>query len=269
MKVKPLWICFLLLAFSACVGIHEEEEPVVVPVIDPEDGSADIGTRFFHRLFVYEFTATWCQYCPNMNVALEAVRAEWPGRIIPVAVHQYDDMSARVCDTIVSHFSISGFPHLIFDFDGKARIQQQDPALIKDYVEQALPSAAACGVAIDAEQEGRVQIKVKAAEAGEYALSAALVEDGIVARQTGAGDNYVNNAVLRATLTASFAGEPLGNLIAGDEVTRSFPVDPGENLRIVACVLKRMDDGNYRAVNAAQCALNKKIDYRYEPDLQD
>ena len=269
MKVKPLWICLLLLALSACVGIHEEEEPVVVPVIDPEDGSADIGTRFFHRLFVYEFTATWCQYCPNMNEALEEVRAQKPGRIIPVAVHQYDEMSEKVCDTIVSHFSISGFPHLVFDFDAQTKIQQQDPALITAYVESALPATAACGIAIDAEQEGRIVIRVKAAEAGEYVLSAALVEDGIVARQTGAGDNYVNNAVLRASLTASYAGEPMGTLATGDEVLRSFPVTPGERMRIVACVLKRMGDGRMRAVNAAQCALNKKIDYRYEPDLQD
>ena len=269
MKVKPLWICLLLLAFSACVGIHEEEEPVVVPVIDPEDGSADIGTRFFHRLFVYEFTATWCQYCPNMNEALEEVRAQLPGRIIPVAVHQYDEMSAPVCNAIVSHFSISGFPHLVFDFDAQTKIQQQDPALITAYAESALPATAACGIAIDAEQDGQVTVRIKAAEAGEYALSVSLVEDGIVARQTGAGDNYVNNAVLRASLTDSFTGDPIGTLETGDEVMRSFQLVFGENQRIVACVLKRMGDGKMRAVNAAQCALNKKIDYRYEPDLQD
>ena len=269
MKGKRLWLWLLLVlvACAGCVGIHEEEEEIVVPVIDPEDGSADIGTRFFHRVFVFEYTATWCQYCPNMNEALEEARSLRPGRIVPVAVHQYDEMSAKVCDTIVSHFSVTGFPHLVFDYDAKSKIQRQETALITAYVDQALP-ATACGIGIDAQQAGSVTVKVKVAEAGEYALSVFLVEDGIVARQTGAGDNYVNNAVLRSALTASFAGEPIGTLAAGEEVTRSFPVGSGEHLRVVACVLKRGAEDAFRAVNAAQCALNQKVDYRYEPDQQ-
>lgn len=268
MKTRYIVRLFLIACLwfvAGCVGQHEPEEPDIIPVIDPEDGSADIGTRFFHRVLAYEFTATWCQYCPNMAFALDSAKRLRPGRIVEMAVHQYDEMSAAVCDSIVSHFAISSFPHVVFDFDGASRVQRQEVGLLTDYVDGAL-SHPACGLAIDAASPGVVTIRVKAAEAGEYRLSAAWVEDGIVARQTGYGDGYVNNAVIRSSLTASYEGEPLGFLAAGEETVRSYPVADVGNGRIVAFVLQRQDNGGWLSVNAGQCAFGNQQSYRYEQD---
>ena len=249
---------------EACVGVHEEViQPV--PVIDPEDGSADIGTRFFHRVFVFDFTATWCQYCPDMARALEEVKRTRPGRVVEIAVHQYDDMSAMVCDTIVASFPYHGFPAVVFDYDAATYQQKTDTTLLLAYVDKTVP-AAACGIAIDARDTAQVQVKVQAVESGQYRLAVALVQDGIVARQTGAGDNYVNNAVLLGYLSASFRGDELGWLDAGTECTRTYAAEAGENRRIVASLLRQCSDGTYVAAGAAQCRLNQQIDYRYEQD---
>ena len=247
------------------MGQHEPEEPVVVPVIDPFDGSADIGTRFFHRILAFEYTATWCQYCPNMAEALESAKQLRPGRIVELAVHQYDEMAVPVCDTIVSRFGIAAFPHVVFDFDSATRIQRQEVALLTDYVDGAIPRPA-CGLAIDASTSGSVTVRMKAAEAGTYRLAVALVEDGIVARQTGYGDNYVNNAVIVRMLSASYEGDGPDSLAAEEEVVRTYPVPAEGNLRIVAFALQRLSDGNWRASNAGQCALGNHQPYRYEPD---
>lgn len=261
----PLSLICLMLA-AGCIGKHEMEDPVIDPIIDPVDGSADKGTRFYHRVLAYEFTGTWCQYCPNMAVALDSAKLLRPGRIVEMAVHQYDEMSSPVCDTIVEHFAIAGFPHVVFDFDGATRIQRQEVGLLTSYVDQALLAHPACGLSIDATTAGKVTLRIHAAEAGEYCLSAALVEDGIVARQTGYGDGYVNNSVLRATLSSTYKGEPLGVLEAGQEAVRIYDVPATGQYRVVAFVLQRLADGSWLSVNAGQCKIGHLQPYRYEPD---
>ena len=255
-----------LLPLTGCVGQHEPEDPVPRPVIDPFDGSADIGTRFFHRVLAFDYTATWCQYCPNMEEALGSAKQLRPGRIVEMAVHQYDEMAVPVCDTLVGHFGIAAFPHVVFDFDGSTKIQRQEVALLTDYVDRVIPQPA-CGLAIDASTPGSVNVRMKAVEAGTYRLAAALVEDGIVARQTGYGDNYVNNAVIVRMLSASYAGDDPGSLQAGEEFARTYTVPAeGENLRVVVYALLRQTDGTWRSSNAGQCALGNHQPYRYEPD---
>ena len=109
----------LVFAF-ACVGQKEdpEEEPGPVDpgtVVDPGTGSEE-GTRPFHRILALEFTASWCQYCPNMAAALSEAMVARPGRIVDMAVHQYDEVSPAEADAIVTLFKASGFPQMVFDW---------------------------------------------------------------------------------------------------------------------------------------------------------
>lgn len=261
--ISFVFLCgFLIL--DGCIGIHEYDEPVVQPIIDPIDGSADIGTLFFHRVLAFEFTGTWCQHCPSMVIALDSAKLLRPGRIVEVAVHQYDEMSVPLSDTIVNHFSISTFPHVIFDFNDELGIQRHEVSLLTAQVDRAL-NRLACGIAIDASDIGSVTIQVHIVEAGEYRLCSLLVEDGVVARQAGYGDNYMNNSVLCSSITTAYEGDPLGVLQPGQEVVRSFPVPSEGNLRIVTFVLQRQDDGRWLSINAEQCALGNIQPYRYEP----
>lgn len=265
MKRSLLFFVVLVLAIAtACVGVHEDEPEPVVPVIDPEDGSADIGTRFFHRSLALEFTATWCQYCPNMAEALRTAQGQRPGRLVEIAVHYADDMAAPESATLSSRFSVTSYPTMILDWDSATAFQSPDPAPMVWHVDQRLKQPVS-GIAVDASLASAVRISVKAAASGNYRVAAVLVTDGIVAEQAGYGPGFTNNAVLTGFLT-DLTGQALGSLEPDAEASREFQLpQPSSGTRIVAWVFREAE-GGMLVDNVAQCALGKKIDYRYEAD---
>ena len=54
---------------------------------------------------------------------------------------------------------------------------------------------------------------------------ALLLEDGLVAPQTGGSEDYVHDNILRKILSADIFGEDLGSLESGAAAGRDFPVD--------------------------------------------
>ena len=265
MKRILLVLTAFMLVFSACVGVHEEDDPEPpVPVIDPEDGSADIGTRFFHRCLALEFTATWCQYCPNMAEAVHSAQLARPGRLVEVAVHYADDLAAQETPALVKRFGVTSYPTVVLDLDPSTAFQKHEPAPMLAYID-GWTGDAACGIAVDASEEGVVKVRVKAAEAGTYRVAVALVRDGDVTEQAGYGPGYVNQAVLQGFLTSE-EGDLLGVTGAGEERTATFQADvAASGVRVAAWAIRETSSG-LRAENAVQCALGNKIDYRYEAD---
>lgn len=267
---KWIWILLPLLLW-ACVGQKEDPEPEPGPGPDPieePDGPAAEGTRFFRRVLALDFTATWCQYCPNMAEALKEASSLRPHRLVEVAVHYADEMAPAEAAAMVERFKVSDFPAMVFDWDIDTRFVKQDATLITSYVDKTLSAGdAPCGLAVKstlANGELTVYVRIKAAAGGAYSVSAALLENGILANQAGAGANYSCNSVLRGFLGAGMDGESAGTLKAGEEKTVSFTtqVDASElERRIVACALQ---DG--RVVNVVNCPLNQETDYAYEKD---
>lgn len=266
--MKRILAILALLACFSCVG-QKEDPDYVYPedVVDPEPGGQAEGSRFFHRVLVLDFTATWCQYCPNMAAAIEEARKERPGRIQEIAVHYSDEMSSVASDGVVSRYKVSSFPTAILDLDPDTRFNRQDASIFTDYVDSTA-GLEACGLALESSLKDGVlslSVTVKAAGEGEYSVGAAVVEDGIVADQTGAGPGYVNNAVLRSFLgDGGLDGTPAGKLKAGDETTvkfsRSFD-GPQARTRLVVFAMK---DG--KVLNTSVCALNDNKAYEYETD---
>ena len=264
---KILAILALLACFS-CVG-QKEDPDYVYPedIVEPEPGGEAEGSRFFHRVLALEFTATWCQYCPNMTEALEKARKERPGRILDIAVHYSDEMSSVASDGLVNRYKVSAFPTVILDLDPATRFNRQDPEIFTDYVDGTAESEA-CGLALESVLKDGVlslTVKVSAAAEGEYSVGAALVEDGIVADQTGAGPGYVNNAVLRGFLgDGGPDGTPAGKLKKGEETTVKFSQafdGPQARTRLVVFAIK---DG--KVSNTSVCALDDNKAYEYEAD---
>ena len=265
--MKKLLAIFSLLACLSCVGQKEDPDFVYPGDNTGQPGGAAEGSRFFHRVLALEFTATWCQYCPNMTAAMEKARTERPGRILDLAVHYNDEMGSSSSDIVVERYKVSAFPTAVLDLDPSTAFNRQDPGIFIDYIDRTV-SVPACGIAIESSVEGgflKVSVTVKAAEDGDYSVGAALVEDGIVADQAGAGSGYVNNSVLRAVLgSGGFDGTPAGNLKVGGEQTVQFSRafdGSKDHHRIVAFVLK---DG--KALNTSTCAVGDKTGYEYEKD---
>lgn len=270
------WFLLALIPFlmAACVGQKEDPDPVPDPDPDPEtpidpDPEPDPepeGGDFFRRVLALDFTGSWCQYCPNMDRALEEARQARPDRFVSIAVHAYDDMSAKEATALISQFKVSSYPTMVFDWDVSTRFNETETSLMLQYLDGVLErETAACGLAVTAkvtEAVLQVSVSLKAASAGTYALVAALVEDGIVSVQTGYGAGFVNNAVLRGFLAPGVTGVTTDPLAEGlefaTEFTAAAPATP-DHYRIVVFA---MGDGKVR--NVVSCGLNETIDFSYE-----
>ena len=268
------WLLLLpaLLFALACVGQKDDPEEEPGPVdpgqVDPGQGSVE-GTRPFHRVLALEFTASWCQYCPNMAEALEQAQTARPGRIVDIAVHQYDEVSPAEADALVTLFKASGFPQMVFDWDGTTMFNEQSVKRFTDYVDAHVGNPT-CNIALECRfADGRLQavVSVKADEKAEYTVAAALVQDRMVVEQVGYGPGYNCMSVLRQFLGAGTDGESLGSLEKDAEKAYSFAAGidlgaaPEADFRVVAFVRK-----NGRVVNAVTGPLNGKIDYQYEKE---
>lgn len=268
--MKKWYYILAALLLGACVGQKEdpEPEPVPDPVVDPEGGAAE-GTIPFHRVLALEFTATWCQYCPNMTEALVEASAARPGRIVDIAVHQYDELSNPDLYGIVDYFKAGSFPQMVLDWDAGTMFNEQRAQRILDYVDATVDKPT-CNIALEcsyADQTLNAKVTVKADEAAAYSVTALLVQDLILVEQAGYGSDYPCMGVLRQALGSGTDGESLGNLQKDEEKSYTFQtaLDTGDNpesdFRVVAFVRK---DG--RVVNAIEAGLNEKSDYAYEKD---
>ncbi|WP_052172514.1 Omp28-related outer membrane protein [Psychroserpens jangbogonensis] len=61
------------------------------------------------KVMVEDYTGTWCQYCPRLAYALEQAVAT-DANIIPVALHDDNDMPFPNINTLLNTFGITGFP---------------------------------------------------------------------------------------------------------------------------------------------------------------
>jgi thiol-disulfide isomerase/thioredoxin len=266
---KWLSIIGLSLFVLSCVGQKDDPEDIPEdPTENPGAGGEEAGSRFFRRVLALEFTATWCQYCPNMQAALEDAQRQRPGRFVEIAVHQYDEMTPAEADALVNLFQVSYYPSMVFDWDQATLFNEQDATIMLSYLDAELEKEEeACGIAMESKIEGNVLsvvVRMKAVKAGRYSLVAALVMDNIIAEnQAGYGPDYPCQAVLRSYL-GGFTPASAKELAAGEEYSTTFtadaPADAGQ-CRIVAYILS---EG--KALNALSCGLNETIDYTYEKE---
>ena len=268
------WLLFLLLPallLWACVGQKDdpepEPEPEPEPVVVPEEPAE--GSRFFQRVLALEFTATWCQYCPNMADAIVEAQSARPGRVIELAIHYQDELEAPESAAIVTDYKVSSFPAVVLDWNLSSKFTQQQSARIVSYVDALLEKdIEAPGVALKSVvEEGvmTVTTSMKAVADGTFSLVTALVEDGVtVAFQAGAGNNYTCNSVFRCFIGSGREGVKSPALKAGEEFITAFTMEapePAGRMRLVAWVLQ---EG--KALNVASASVNSEIKYTYEEE---
>lgn len=261
------------LVMAACVGQKEDPEPEPGPgpvqPVDPDpktNPEPEEGAPFFRRVLAMDFTGSWCQYCPNMEKALEEAKKERPGRFVSMAVHANDNMSAAESNPLATLFGVPSYPCMVFDWDVSTRFNQQESSRMLDYLDGVLAQGdAACGLAVStsiADAVLKVSVTLKAAGAGSFSVVAALVEDGIISRQAGYGEGYVNNGVLRGFLDPGMEGTATGPLEDGQDFATEFAVaapETPENFRLIVFAL-----GDGTVQNIVSCGTNETIAYSYE-----
>ena len=239
-------------------GLLSEELTVTAFVV------AEEGKDFFRRSLVLDFTGTWCVNCPKMEVAVEEAMAARPGRIVPVSVHCMAAADPMVLvptsNNLVKQFGVKAYPSAVVDLDPESLISEQSSTLILSHIDRLLDSrGASAGIRIESTLDGEdlsVTVETKAVQDGEYALSIILLEDGIIAKQTGAddGENHVHNNVLRQWED----GDPV-TLKEEETATLSLTASVSGKYRVVALVLR-----NGLVDNVVQCTAGASVDYQFE-----
>ena len=236
------------LVLSACVGHPADDEDDFgpeIPTIDPsgeEEDATDTPPEtpsgdVFGPGLLLDFTATWCVNCPRMAQAIEEAAAERPGTIFPVSVHFHDDFSYAAGEALAEYFGIQAYPSLIVNLDKATLTTVTSKSIIFLRIDSFDSPADPC--TLDLSYSGGVlHADVTAASAGSYKLGALLLEDGLVAPQTGGTDDYVHDNILRKILSADIFGEDLGTLESGAAVKKEFSVGelPSGSFHVVAYV---------------------------------
>ena len=236
-----------------------QSEPVTVTALV----IADAGKDFFRRSLVLDFTGTWCVNCPKMEAALEETMEARPGRIVPVSVHcmSIDPMYVKpLSDDLVKRFSVKVYPSAVVDLDPESLITTSSPELLLAHVDRLLEARGpAAGIRAESVLDGgsfTLKAEMKAVRDGDYVLAVLVLEDGIVAAQTGGATDHVHNNILRSWTE----GEPQ-HVKEGETAACTFTGTVPAKSRFVVLVLR---DG--LVDNVVGCAAGASVDWQYEED---
>ena len=245
--------------FVASIDGEESEHLVITAIV-----IADEGKDFFRRSLVLDFTGTWCVNCPKMEAAIEETMEARPGRVIPVSVHcmSVDPMYVKpLSDDLAGRFGVKAYPSAVVDLDPESLITTSSPELLQSHIDRILETRGpAAGVRVKSTLDNgnySLTAEMKAVRNGDYTLALLVLEDGIVAVQTGGTTDYIHNNILRSWAE----GEPLNGLKEGDMATCSFSGTLSAKSRFVVIILR---DG--LVDNVVGCAAGSSVDWQYEEE---
>lgn len=236
-----------------------ESEPLQISAIV----IADEGKDFFRRSLVLDFTGTWCVNCPKLEEAIEELMTARPGRIVPVSVHclAIDPMYVKpLSDNLASEFKVNNVcPTAVTDLDIESRITDHFPELLPYHIDRLLEArGAAAGIRIESTLEDgnyTVKAEMKAVRDGDYTLSVLVLEDGIVASQTGGSKDHIHNNVLRSWTD----GDARTGMKEGDTAELELSGTVSGQCRFVAIVCR-----NGLVDNVVTCAVGASADWQFE-----
>ena len=172
-----------------------------------------------NAILLEDFTATWCGPC---FVGMKNIHKQMEGfgdKVILVCHHLSDDFAIQHSRTLSDFYGVEGIPSSMIDRT-KGVVKQEvifhpgylTKAILDKRLAQPKPVTISLTTSYD---EGSKDIKIKVE--GELLqslpkakLNVYLVQDGIVYKQAGGGDNYVHRNALRAVLSEGTWGDALG-----------------------------------------------------------
>ena len=223
------YLLILICALVSCVGQKEDPEEETTPgETTPAGNAAGI---------VLDFTATWCVNCPRMTTAIEEAAAERP--LIPICVHFQDEFVNDQGKALISHFGVEAYPSAVVNMFKESLTTTTSKDLIIAKLQTIGAMMASPLLEAKKADDGTINVKVTGGNEGSYTISAAVLEDGLVAPQTGASENYVHNNVFRGFLQENLLGDPLGDLSPGDTAERSFSagtLTKNQHVAVYVCI---------------------------------
>ena len=215
--------------------------------------------ELYHRnVGLFKCTSVWCSACPELSARLHVLDEESAAHSVVLSCHGKFDGKQDVFaikfggtdlgNMMVSTFRGSGWPTLVYDLDYAhtgAGVTLSE--LAENIMNRRLEHPATCGLKIDncvvENNAVKVTVSMKTSAAGNYDITAALVQDGLSYTEGFSVDGKgIHDDVLIAIQSnfMTYSSETGKSLLAGEEVTREFVFDfgtsaPGaEGLSVVA-----------------------------------
>lgn len=206
--------------------------------------SADFSKTFLRRSLFVRYTGTWCGNCPIMNQALHNARDQYPEHIVQMNLYQNSqDLTYPDLDPYFEHFGISYLPTAIVNYYAMVANHTLDNSterfvsLAKEATDMLPSNTMLGGCASLSGDEITVEVSIASKNAGDYYLSAFILEDGIIREQEGHSGDYEHSNIMRAAMTERF-GDPCSlNSNSVESITLSMPLPTNianpDNLHIV------------------------------------
>ncbi len=232
--------------------------------------------KYLQKVCVYQLTATWCGYCPQMTEGLGKLRNGENGEnVIVLAAHAQDDyalpwtkqydLGTYVC----MNFGGGGFPYAVYDM--KFGSGQRSESDLNSTIEKHLNAyASTCGVkiskaTIDPQGNAEITASVKASKAGKFELGYAILADNQPSK--GGTESIYNDVV--AAVSENFVQMQEGVSLAADEeytTTFTLKVEPFKGVSFSAndykvVVFAHSDANGGMVDNANACDFGKTADY--------
>lgn len=266
-------------------GKHYTDNEVTVEAKPFFSGEAK---TYKQRVLGVYFTSTGCTSCPSATKGIKNLQEANPGMISVAAFHSHmagvtDPMTIQ--ETSVFNAVLGGFqglPRLFWNM--RKGTEFIGPTFDQGFAEEIASYEPQCGVSVKTEQlpdayDGmpedhispyQIKVGITSNIPAVYRYLVFVVEDGIVAEQTGDRD-YVHNNVVRAVLTSEKGDKINDNLplTTGVEVTaaKTLEISPEwnrDNIRIIVAATTSSDGGyTFVANNVAECKLGESVSYQY------
>ena len=256
---------------------------VVVNVIDDFDYSKELHKNV--SFFIW--TATWCAPCYTLKASINIVmnEAKYRDHVSYVSFYTSENNSAGKSDDAVKssltepfinqladngRFFIIGYPSSVIDFT-TMEVGGLPVVKVRSVLDTYMPNSALTGIKVNSvieDEKINVKVSVGAKEEGTYYIGVLLTEDNIRAFQNGSDENYIHNNVVRAIGNDDIFGEKLGDMSAGDVITKTYAFDVlpkynSDNLNIMVYTLYDNKWGIRVMANSIKASANGFTNYRY------
>lgn len=240
-KFAILMILGLSIAFFSCKKDSDDTD-------DPADDTFLASTSVQKKVAVLEdFTGVRCGYCPDGHTIAATLLSNNPGKFIVMAVNAgsyaapqagWANFTTPYGQSLVSQSAVTGYPAGTMNrhqfSGGQYNIQNNGLAMGRSgwtaaantIMAENAPVNIGAKSTYDAASKKltiKVDLYYTEAETVQNNINIALLQSGIVAKQSGGGDNYVHNHVLRDLITGQW-GDPIPSekTAKGSKYTKTF-----------------------------------------------
>ncbi len=253
--------------FSAKYNDEECHQSVTVRAYNDDE----LTNTFFRRHLVMKLTGTWCVNCPSMGDVLTELEHKMPFELVEIAIHDDEELRIAAGKEFIQANNYIFLPTVVVDMDTENEITKSSSELVSSAIaKSASANPTVGGVRISSKLNSNkvdIEVGVTAITAGDYKLVVALVADNYHFAQAGASSPlYKQNKVLRS-MVSDFYGDTLEGVTANTESVKTYsaelPADLKGDCRVVAYLLNKQSNGEYRVNNATECEAGHEIDYIY------